>query len=873
MTPHQPVGHLRSLAEQQLLADPAPNDALLSSAETLQKLVHELQVQQIELELQNEELRNAHAEVQAGLDRYADFYDFSPTGFVSLDRAGAVLEINLAAATLLGRPRASLVGVHFNVFVPRAEVATFDRLVAQVFESGTHQSCELTLTDTNPAHPTPVSVHVDAARSADGQECRAVLTNITEHKHAEQKLQEREYFLSESQRIGRIGTYALDFATDRWTSSAVLNQILGLESEAKKTTASWNDLVHPEDRAEMLRYLGHVVIAERQPFDREYRIVRVNDGATRWVLGRGELSFNATGKPIRMLGTIQDITERKHADEKMKLAASVFSHAREGIMITDAQGSIIDVNDAFTRITGYSHDEAVGQNPRMLSSGRHLPQFYADMWRELQQKGYWSGEFWNRRKNGDVYAELQTVSAVRDATGQTQNYVSLFTDITPIKEHQKALEHIAHCDILTNLPNRLLLADRLHQGLMQCQRRGQMLAVAYLDLDGFKVVNDSHGHGVGDDLLIATAQRIKGALREGDTLARIGGDEFVAVLVDLDSPADCVPLLTRMLQAAAQPFVVDDDLLRVSVSIGVTLYPQDGLDADLLLRQADQAMYLAKDAGKNCYHFFDVNSADATRVRREGIEAIRRALDQREFVLFYQPKVNMRSGAVIGVEALIRWQHPQRGLLAPSEFLPVLEDHPLSVPLGEWVLDTALGQMEAWRLLGLEIEVSVNIGAHQLQQGDFVPRLTELLAAHPNARPTQLQLEILETSALGELTEITALMQACMALGVGFALDDFGTGYSSLTYLRHLPARLLKIDQSFVLGLLNDHNDQSIVKGVIGLAQAFDREVIAEGVETAEHGSALLALGCELAQGYGIARPMPAEDLPGWISGWQSAHA
>jgi diguanylate cyclase (GGDEF)-like protein/PAS domain S-box-containing protein len=561
---------------------------------------------------------------------------------------------------------------------------------------------------------------------------------------------------------------------------------------------------------------------------------------------------------------------RKQAEENLKLAASVFTHAREAIMITAADGSIIDVNDAFSRITGYSRDEVLGQNPRLLKSGRQSKEHYATMWRELIEKGHWYGEIWNRRKNGEVFAEMQAISTVHDAQGNIQQYVSLFSDITELKEHESQLERIAHFDALTSLPNRVLLADRLHQGMAQTQRRGQLLAVAFLDLDGFKAINDRHGHSAGDQLLIALADHMKQALREGDTLARLGGDEFVVVLLDLADIEASVPMLNRLLAAAAAPIQVGDYLLQVSASLGVTFYPQtEEVDADQLLRQADQAMYQAKLAGKNRYHVFDAAQDRSLRGHHEHLERIRQALGAHEFVLYYQPKVNMRSGQVIGAEALIRWQHPQQGLLSPAMFLPVIEDHPLAIELGEWVIDTALTQITLWQSLGLDLPVSVNVGAYQLQEANFAARLGELLAAHPQVRPGKLELEVLETSALEDVVGVSRVIDACREIGVMFALDDFGTGYSSLTYLKRLPVTQLKIDQSFVRDMLDDPDDLAILEGVIGLAAAFRRQVIAEGVETVEHGAMLLQLGCDLAQGYGIAHPMPAQALPGWLAAWR----
>ncbi len=601
---------------------------------------------------------------------------------------------------------------------------------------------------------------------------------------------------------------------------------------------------------------------------------RRKDGSLFWELASISPVFNDRGNLLHFVAIKEDITARKAAEEKLHLLASVFTHAREGILITSADGCIIDANEAFTRITGYRRDEVLGRNPRLLNSGRQERAYYARMWEALAENGHWYGEVWNRHKNGELYAVMQTISTVYDPQGKPRQYVALFSDITPIKEHERQLERIAHYDALTTLPNRVLLADRLHQAMAQAQRHGKMLAVAYLDLDGFKRVNDEHGHKAGDQLLVALATRMRHALREGDTLARLGGDEFVAVLLDLGDVSASIPMLSRLLAAAAQPVVAGGLALQVSASIGVTYYPQvEEVDADQLLRQADQSMYQAKVAGKNRYHIFDAELDRNVRGHHESQQRIRRALGDGEFELHYQPKVNMRSGAVIGAEALIRWRHPERGQLPPGAFLPYIEDHPLAVELGEWVIDRALGQIGAWRSLGLDLPVSVNVGARQLQQPDFGARLGNILAAHSDIAPDMLQLEVLETSALEDLARISQVIEECREIGVKFALDDFGTGYSSLTYLKRLPVTQLKIDQSFVRGMLDDPDDLAILDGVIGLAAAFRREVVAEGVEAVEHGAMLLRLGCECAQGYAIARPMPAAEFPAWAATWQPAPA
>ena len=576
------------------------------------------------------------------------------------------------------------------------------------------------------------------------------------------------------------------------------------------------------------------------------------------------------GVVIGTVGSARDITERKQAEDKLHLAASVFGHAREGIIITTVDALIIEVNEAFSQITGYSHDEVLGRNPSILNSGLQSKAFYEVMWRDLAEQGYWTGELWNRRKNGEPFAVLQTISAIRDDQGKTRQYVALFSDITALKEHEQQLEHIAHYDALTRLPNRVLLADRLHQAMVQAKRRAQPLAVAYLDLDGFKAVNDRYGHETGDLLLMDLAARMKHALREGDTLARLGGDEFVVVLLELADIEASEPMLSRLLEAAAQPVNLGENILQVSASVGVTFYPQvEEVDADQLLRQADQAMYQAKLSGKNRYHVFDADQDRNVRGHHESLEHIRRALREREFVLYYQPKVNLRTGEIIGAEALIRWQHPEKGLLPPAVFLPVIEDHLLAVELGDWVIESALTQMERWQAAGLVIPLSINVGARQLQHADFVENLRSQLAAHPQVDPSSLQLEVLETSALEDLVHVSQVIKACREIGVSFSMDDFGTGYSSLTYLKRLSVVQLKIDQSFIHDMLDDPEDLAILEGILSLANAFRREVIAEGVETVEQGEMLLQLGCELGQGYGIARPMPADAFPDWFANWR----
>lgn len=575
------------------------------------------------------------------------------------------------------------------------------------------------------------------------------------------------------------------------------------------------------------------------------------------------------GRLVRSFNCLQAQLAQESA--ALRLASSVFENTHEGVLISDVNGNIVDVNPAFSEITGYPRAEVIGQNPRMLASGRQGPEFYEAMWLALINYGHWRGEIWNRRKDGEIYAELLTISAVREESEATSHYVAVFSDISQIKQHQHQLESIAHFDALTGLPNRLLLADRIQQAIAQTQRANHLLAICYLDLDNFKPVNDALGHEAGDSLLMEIARRLKACVRGGDTVARLGGDEFVLLLTELERIDECEIVLERLLETISAPCLIAGQSVAVSASIGMTLYPMDDVDADTLLRHADQAMYKSKQTGRHCYHLFDAEQDRLTRVHHEVLQRIEKALREGEFVLHYQPQIDLRAGCIVGAEALIRWQNPERGLLPPGEFLPEIERHDLIIAIGEWVIETALRQVAEWRAAGLDVQVSVNIAARHLLREDFVPRLRELLAAYPDARENSyLELEVVESAAIEDISRVPRIIEECRALGVGFALDDFGTGYSSLTYFKMLPAETLKIDQSFIRDMLKDPDDLAIIEAVIGLSEIFRRRVVAEGVETTAHGIALLGMGCDLAQGYGIARPMPGSKFLDWVKSWHA---
>jgi len=577
----------------------------------------------------------------------------------------------------------------------------------------------------------------------------------------------------------------------------------------------------------------------------------------------------ALGTKRLFIWAVEDVTERKRTEVGLRLAASVFDFSHDGIMVTDIENRIIEVNPAFTRITGHAREDVLGQDPAILGSGRDGKEYFAPIWESLAESGGWRGEIWNQRKNGEVYPALMSIAAIRDDDGQIQRYIGVFSDISQIKAHEAELHRVAHFDALTGLPNRRLLADRMHQAIARARRNETSLAICFVDLDGFKEVNDQLGHEVGDRLLIAVSSYIQEVLRADDTLARLGGDEFVILLNDAGNDKKCFQVLDRVLAAIIEAANSIDPGIAVSGSIGVTLFPRDDADPDTLLRHADQAMYRAKESGKGRYHRFDPEHDRQVRASHEALQRIAIAIERDEFVLHFQPKVNMVTGAVVGTEALIRWLHPERGVVSPGSFLPLLEGVELGITLGNYVLEAALTQLERWKAAGLLLPLSVNVSPNHLQAPHFIKKLQAILDRHPLIKPGDLQLEITESTAISDIKRTTATLEACHRMGLSLALDDFGTGYSSLTYFRKLPIDLLKIDQSFVRDMLNHPDDLGLVAGVIQLAQAFNRPVIAEGVETEQHGDLLVKLGCPLGQGFGIARPMPAELLIDWVKYWQ----
>ncbi|MBE0488934.1 MAG: EAL domain-containing protein [Halomonas sp.] len=655
-----------------------------------------------------------------------------------------------------------------------------------------------------------------------------------------------------------------------------IQQVYGVTPESVREDASpMLSVTHPDDLDGMLASIRRSA-ETLTPWRHEYRVIH-QDGAERWLFG-DSLPHREPDGDTTWFGVITDITERKQSEIALRTANMEAERFREAL---DHVGSIIYMKDRDSRYTfanratldffGCTAESLLGsEDARFFSSDVASRQRKIDVRVLNGEPTTEEVSLHDAAGHLRVYLEVKTPIREDNTNGNIIGLLGISTDITQLKDHERQLEYLALYDPLTGLPNRVLLADRLTHAMAQEHRQGRHLAMVYLDLDGFKQINDRYGHAAGDHLLIRVAQRMKGVMREGDTLSRLGGDEFVAVLQDLADESVATGLFERLLDVASQPVWYQSHALRVTASLGVSFYPQaDPVEADQLLRQADQAMYQAKLAGKGRYHLFDAERDRSMRSHHETLERIQQGLQEGEFRLHYQPKVNMRTGKTIGVEALVRWQHPERGLLLPAQFLPVIEEHSLSEALGEWVIRSALAQAAAWRLAGLDLPVSVNVSARQLRQRDLVARLKRLLGDHPELPPGALELEVLETSTLGDLSQASSLLEGCRQIGIQVSLDDFGTGYSSLTYLKRLPASIVKIDQSFVHDILDNPEDLKILDGIFSLATAFDRQVIAEGVETVHHGDMLLRVGCEMAQGHGIARPMPAEAVPGWLHDWR----
>jgi diguanylate cyclase (GGDEF)-like protein/PAS domain S-box-containing protein len=723
---------LRASAEARL----ANSRAMEPAARPAEELLHELQVNQIELEMQNEALCQAQIALEESRDRYVDLYDFAPVGYLTLTSDALIAEINLSAAALLGEERSKLLRRHFAHFIADDDRDRWSQDFLRVAQRGDKQRCEAVL------------------QRADGSRFHAQLDYL---------------------RLEKFGA-----------------------------------------------------------------------------------------EPVVHIA-LTDITERKQAEEELRIAAIAFE-SQQGMMVTDANRVIVRVNQAFTRLTGYSSEEAVGQTPALLKSGRHDQAYYQRMWENLKQKHFWQGQIWNRRKNGKIYADWQTISAVTAPDGRITHYVSTYSNITQNPEAEAEIHRLAYYDPLTQLPNRRLLQDRLAQALAATARSGHCGAILFLDMDNFKALNDTRGHDVGDLLLVEVAQRLHACLRGSDMVARLGGDEFVMLLENLGGEAEEAAAQAKLVgdkvqETLARPYHLKGGEYQCTTSIGIGLFCNNNVSVEELLKHADLAMYHSKTAGRNTLHFFDPTMQTALDERSALETDLRLALKDHQLRLYYQPQMESTHG-LVGVEALLRWVHPERGLVAPGEFIPLAEETRLVLPIGLWVLETACAQIKAWESNPhtRELRVGVNVSARQFHQPDFVAQVQQVLL-ETGANPTRLKIELAESLMFNNVGEAIAKMQALKAIGVGFSMDDFGTGYSSLSYLMRLPLDQIKIDQSFIRAIGSDPSGAAIVQTIITMGKALGLNVIAEGVETEAQQDFLDFNGCHTHQGYLFSRALPLAEF------------
>jgi len=583
-----------------------------------------------------------------------------------------------------------------------------------------------------------------------------------------------------------------------------------------------------------------------------------------WVAISAVMIYIARAHLLKFMGVGARLSTQRLDHERVRVATAVFDSTQEGVLVTDEQGLIVHVNRAFMAITGYQREEVLGDRPNRFKSGRHDAQFYRVMYEALMEKGHWSGEIWNRRKSGEIYPQWQNIRRVCDDAGQTSHFVAVFSDLTAIKRSEQELQQLAHYDPLTGLPNRLLFTDRAAQALTYAGSSKRGCALLLIDLDHFKNINDSLGHNVGDQVLKAVAERLQGLFDSGMTLARLGGDEFALLQENCQQVMQAAGLAQRVLDAMKEPFVLDSHPLFISASVGISLFPSDAQSAEQLLRNADSALFKAKSDGREGYALYTEELTAHAQQRVELASELRRAIDRHELRVFYQPVHDLESSRILGVEALVRWQHPERGMVSPGEFIPIAEQSGLIGEIDGWVLNTACRQMCAWLAAGVEVSfVAVNVSSRLFSRGDLDRKVAEVLR-ETGLDPAYLELEVTESAVMEDPEQAIEQLHRLRELGISLAIDDFGTGYSSLLRLKRMPVQKLKIDQGFVAGLPSDEDDIAIVRVIIALAQSMGMNVLAEGIEHADQAGFLLANGCELGQGYWFARPMPAEQID-WL--------
>ncbi len=677
----------------------------------------------------------------------------------------------------------------------------------------------------------------------------------------EQGLQRSEERMRLAMEAANIGVWDLDVIQDEHVWSNICKALLGVHPDSPANFQVLMNSVHPDDRKMMQEEIA-TAIRERRDYFCEFRVV-FPDGTVHWRSSGGRAFYDNSGQTTRMAGISMDIDERKQAEERLHLQAAALEAAANAIVITDSRGTIIWVNPAFTTMTGYSKEEALGKNPSLLKSGNQPEAYYAKMWSTISSGNVWQGELVNRRKDGTTYKEEMTITPVKQRAGNgvTTQFVAIKQDITHRKAAEDQVEFLAYHDALTGLPNRALLQDRLAKAIAGARRRKDKVALLFLDLDRFKNINDSLGHSVGDLLLQEVARRLQTFGREQDTVARLGGDEFLVVISSVKEVSDAAVAADRLVKAMTSGFDIQGHPITVTCSLGISIFPEHGMDGETLIRNADAAMYCAKESGRNNFQFFaqDMNAQAVERLTLEN--SLRQALDKKELFLMYQPQMDIATRKIIGLEALLRWQHPERGLVPPDKFIRIAEYSGLIVPIGEWVLRTACSQARKWQDEGLPpVSVAVNVSAVQFRQEDFCERIRRVLS-ETRLAPQYLELELTESLLLANADVMLSVVEELNAMGLTLAIDDFGTGYSNFGYLRQFRVSKLKIDRSFIRDVAANSNDAAIASAIIGMSKSLNLKVLAEGVEDEAQMTFLRAHQCDEIQGYYFSKPLAVDKV------------
>jgi diguanylate cyclase (GGDEF)-like protein/PAS domain S-box-containing protein len=665
----------------------------------------------------------------------------------------------------------------------------------------------------------------------------------------------------------RIGFWDWDVIRDEQVWSDVCKELLGLRPESIANFQVLMNSVHPDDR-KMMGDGIQAAIEEKRDYGLEFRVVWP-DGSVHWQAAKGRAFYDETGRTTRMAGISMDIDQRKHAEERLDFQVAALEAAANAIVITDFHGAIVWVNHAFTTMTGYSKEEVLGKNPRMLKSGEQTESYYANLWSTISSGRVWKGDIVNRRKDGTTYTEEMTITPVTRDVGNPANryFIAIKQDITQRKATEKQVQFLAYYDALTGLPNRTLLQDRLSKALAGARRQRSKVALLFFDLDGFKIINDSLGHSVGDLLLQEVAERLKKWAREQDTVARLGGDEFLIMLTHVKDAADAAVAAERLMDAMTAEFLVQGRSLSIGCSVGISIFPEHGADGETLIKNADAAMYSAKENGRNRFQFFtdDMNAEVVERLTLEN--SLRLALDRRELFLMYQPQMDIASGRITGLEALLRWQHPELGLVPPDKFIRIAENSGLILPIGEWVLRTACSQARTWQDQGLPaVTMAVNVSAIQFRQEGFCELIGKVLE-ETGLAPQYLELELTESLLLANADVNLSVVRELKAMGLTLAIDDFGTGYSSFSYLRQFRVSKLKIDRVFIRDVALNPDDATITTAIISMAKSLRLKVIAEGVENEAQMSFLRAHQCDEIQGYYFSKPLSVDKVAAKLRG------